>query len=146
MLPLLQACEVKDALFEFIQTSYRFKEPDVRKAFFEKDKIKFQTMLYFAAWADAKKYANAEDFLAFRSEPEASTDGTGFYMSKAPSQALWANTRVAVHNNAVKFGIKLVPVAEDLDKDTWNHFWRLYNLLNLSPEMDSFYPGENESL
>ena len=112
---------------------------------FEKDKIKFQTMLYFAAWADAKKYANAEDYLAFRSEPEASTDGTGFYMSKAPSQALWANTRVAVHNNAVKFGIMLVPVAEDLDKDTWNHFWRLYNLLNLSPEMDSYYPGEEEA-
>ena len=35
MLPLQQAYEVKGSILEFIRTTYRFKEPDVQKAFYE---------------------------------------------------------------------------------------------------------------
>ena len=35
MLPLQQAYEVKEAIYEFIQTTYRFKDQDVHKAFKE---------------------------------------------------------------------------------------------------------------
>ena len=35
MLPLQQAYEVKESILEFIRTTYRFKEEDLEKAFFE---------------------------------------------------------------------------------------------------------------
>ena len=35
MLPLQQAYEVKESVLEYIKASFRFKEPDVHKAFYE---------------------------------------------------------------------------------------------------------------
>jgi hypothetical protein len=37
-----------------------------------------------------------------------------------------------VPNQTIQYSIKLTDVGVDVDKDTWRHFWRLYNMLNLS--------------
>lgn len=106
------------------------------------DRLAMQNTIYFAAWSERNKYSNLDDYLGFRSEAAVSTNGQGFFRSRAGLDTGYAGVRVAVHGNAVKYGVKLTPVREDLDKESWNHFWRLYNMLNLSIEMDSHYPGE----
>ena len=102
-------------------------------------------LLYFVAWSENNKYCNTDEYLGFISDAAPSTDGTGFFKCKAGVDTVWSMLRIALHDNKLKYGVKLSPVVADLDKETWNHFWRLYNLLNLSSEMDFYYPGEDET-
>lgn len=105
------------------------------------DRLAMQNAIYFASWSERNWFANLEEYLTFQSDAQQSTNGSGFFKNRAGFESVWASVRVAVHENKVKYGVRLSPVREELDKNTWNHFWRLYNLLNLSTELDSFYPG-----
>ena len=101
-------------------------------------------LLYFLAWSERMKFSNCEEYLGFVADAEASTDSNGFYKCKAGIETAWAKLRIIVHDNKLKYGVKLSTTNEDLDKATWNHFWGLYNLLNLSTELDYYYPGEED--
>lgn len=100
-------------------------------------------LVYFIAWSEGNKYGNTDEYLGFAADAVASTNGAGFFKCKAGIETAWCKLRIGIQDT-LKYGVKLSPVVADLDKDTWNHFWRLYNLLNLSSELDSYYPGESE--
>ena len=102
-------------------------------------------LLYFVAWSEGMKCSNTDEYLTFTAEATPSADGTGFFKCKAGINTEWSKLRIILHENKLKFATKLNPVSDDLDKDTWNQFWRLYNLLNLSPEPDYYYPGEEDN-
>ena len=104
-----------------------------------------ETQIYAAAWSGGKAYEDVQGYLAFQHDPIPGTNTSpGWYLGcNAPKNSAWCETRIAVTRETgadgrpfqkLAYAIRLTDVGGDLDKDTWNHFWRLYNLLNLSKE------------
>ena len=104
-----------------------------------------ETQIYAAAWSGGKAYEDVQGYLAFQHDPIPGTNRSpGWYVGcNAPKNSAWCETRIAVTRETgadgrpfqkLAYAIRLTDVGGDLDKDTWNHFWRLYNLLNLSKE------------
>lgn len=100
-------------------------------------------VLYFAAWIENKKYADMEDYLSFRSPATPSADGSGFFISNAPDNTSWMETRIAVLGNTFKYAMKTTATDIELDKRAWNHFWNMHNLLCLGPDSDQNYLGSD---
>ena len=98
------------------------------------ERCKTETLLYLLSWTNGKPFEDAEGFISFQHDemPAASPQGA-FSICRAPRNAAWTQTRIAIlPSQEVLFNIHLKEDINDLDKDVWNHFWRLYNLLNLS--------------
>lgn len=57
-----------------------------------------------------------------------------FFTSSAPKQALWLRTLITIPSKpitAVRYQVNTDLINQDLEKDIWNHYWRLQNLLGL---------------
>lgn len=104
-----------------------------------------ETQKYALAWSGGQVFEDAQGFLAFQHAPIPGTNSSpGWYIGcNAPKNSKWCETRIAITQETgvdgrsfqkLDYAIRLTDVGGDLDKDTWNHFWRLYNLLNLSKE------------
>ena len=97
-------------------------------------RLKQPSLLYLTAWTDGKMYGDWKGYLAFRQNyTESPEDAADKYLaSLAPKNSIWCQTRIAITGQDFRYSVKNLPQKEALDKDIWNHFWRLYNLLNLS--------------
>ena len=72
-------------------------------------------------------------YLSFEHDAVPSGGVDPFVKSIAPKDSSWCETRIAVlPDQTFRYSVKLTDVGVDIDKDIWRHFWRLYNLLNLS--------------
>lgn len=57
-----------------------------------------------------------------------------FFTSSAPMQASWLKTLIAIPPKpitAMRYQVNIDSVNQDLEKEIWNHYWRLQNLLGL---------------
>ena len=81
-------------------------------------------VFYLAAWSEMRKYSNIDEYLGFEADEVASTDNAGFFKCKTGVDTAWCKLRIAIQDTTLKYGVKLSPVVADLDKDTWNHFWK----------------------
>lgn len=57
-----------------------------------------------------------------------------FFTSTAPEQAPWVKTLIAIPSRPIsetRYMIKTDETNQDLERDIWNHIWRLHNLLGL---------------
>ena len=92
-------------------------------------------ILYLLSWSNGAKCEDWKGFLAFEHDAIPSDGVNPFVKSNAPKDSSWCETRVAIlPDNSFRYSIKVTEGMVALDKDTWHHFWRLYNLLNLSSE------------
>lgn len=110
------------------------------------DRLQADTLIYLLSWTErGKMYLDADGYLSFKvQETLANTRDGAFVIPRAASNSAWAETRLAiVPAPELKYSIRLTDVGANLDKGTWNHFWRLYNLLNLS-KSDMYAPATEE--
>lgn len=101
-----------------------------------------QTLVYLLCWSNGIKYADWKDYLSFRKDasPYKAGDTDPFAICLAPANSLWCATRIAIlPDNTIQYGVNLTEVDENLDKATWEHFWRVYNILNIG-KLDMFVP------
>lgn len=105
-----------------------------------------QTLLYLTAWSNGLPNLDWKGYLVFRHDYMEGADASNekYVASFAPKNTVWGQTRIAITGKEYHYGVKLVRQQEPLDKDIWNHFWRLYNLLNLS-KMDLYKEDEPSS-
>ena len=109
----------------------------------DSSRFRTQNVLYLISWSNGKPYADSDDYLSFShpATPATGTEPRPYVLCNAPKDTLWCETRVAVRpDNTIGYAVRLQEVSVDLDKGVWNHFWRLYNLLNLAKE-DMFLPA-----
>ena len=109
----------------------------------DSSRFRTQNVLYLISWSNGKPYADTDDYLSFShpATPATGTEPRPYVLCNAPKDTLWCETRVAVRpDNTIGYAVRLQEVSVDLDKGVWNHFWRLYNLLNLAKE-DMFLPA-----
>ncbi|MDE6197642.1 MAG: DUF1998 domain-containing protein, partial [Muribaculaceae bacterium] len=81
-----------------------------------------ETAAYFASGSPAYQFT------------EAPTKDNFFFTSSAPMQASWLKTLVAIPSRpitAMRYRVITDSVDKDLEKETWNHYWRLQNLFGL---------------
>ena len=100
------------------------------------------TTLYLLSWSQrGAAFLDLDGYLSFSKEEIPTTPGPdAFVLPRAGRNTDWEEVRIGVTSSKiVKYNIRLTEVYSDLDKDLWNHFWRLYNILNLSKE-DMFVP------
>lgn len=94
-----------------------------------------QTLLYLTAWSNGQTKEDWRGYLSFRHEGDApEIIGEPYINPLAAKNSAWCKTRIAITGPEYRYNIRLTRVQEALDKDVWNHFWRLYNLLNLSKD------------
>ena len=109
----------------------------------DSNRFKLQNLLYLLSWSNGQKYAGACEFLSF-SQPATPASGEAqdpYILCLAPKDAAWCQTRVAIkQDNTIGYAVRLDDLSVDLDKAAWNHFWRLYNIINLAKE-DMFVPA-----
>lgn len=99
--------------------------------------------LYALVWSDGALYEDGDGYLSFQHPPQKiNSAAPGAYRnSNIAKDSSWCETRIAVSNESgLRYGIRLIPVSANLDQDTWNHFWRLYNILNLTPGVNQYDP------
>jgi DEAD/DEAH box helicase domain-containing protein len=114
------------------------------------DRYQGNTLVYLLSWTEkGRMFKNAEDYLDFKTPetPETpTTDKSGaFAIPRAARNATWAETRLAVVPSLeLLYSIRIKGETSNLDKETWNHFWRLYNMLNLS-KSDMYVPVANST-
>ena len=128
------------------------------KVLAEIDESRFHlpTVVYALAWMQNGIYEDADGYLSFAHPAQPGSAGCiGPYIGcKAPKDSAWCETRIAVtqttdangrNTQKINYAIRTTDVGTDLDKETWNHFWRLYNILNLSKE-DMYVPAANTAV
>lgn len=94
-----------------------------------------QNLLYLLSWSDGAMCEDWKGYLAFEHDAVKAQGVDPFVRSNAPRNSSWCDTRVAVlPDNTFRYSVALTDLNMDLDKDTWRHFWRMYNLLNLDKE------------
>ena len=100
------------------------------------------TIMYLLSWTQrGAAFRDLEDYLSFNTDETPSVPGPdAFVLPRAARDTDWEEVRIGVTPaSVVKYNIRLTEVHSDLDKTLWNHFWRLYNLLNLSKD-DMYVP------
>ena len=64
---------------------------------------------------------------------ETPTQDNFFFTSEIAKNTKWCTLNLAIHPDAtLQYNLMTKEQDEDLDKQLWNHFWRLHNLLSLT--------------
>ena len=99
----------------------------------DEKRFSLQNLLYLLSWSKGNRCEDWKGFLAFDHDAIPSDGVDSFVKSEAPKNSSWCETRIAIlPDQTCQYSIKVTDVGVDIDKDSWRHFWRLYNLLNLS--------------
>lgn len=93
------------------------------------------TLMYLLCWTrKGEAFSGFEDYLSFKHEETPTAPRLdAFVIPRVAHNTNWEKVRIGITpTRDMKYGVCLAEVNADLDKDLWNHFWRLYNVLNLS--------------
>ncbi len=96
--------------------------------------VEFNTELQKSMHSDAEFYSYLDSGMpAYKFTAKPTKEGF-FFTTSAPIQSEWAKTVVGIPGKKLAdaiYSVRLNPIEKDLEKDIWNHFWRVQNVLGL---------------
>ena len=115
---------------------------DIDDTRFEKENY-----IYALSWSPSIIFQDMEGYLGYLHPalPGSQSAPSPYLGCNAPKNTQWCETRLAITPaKEVKYSIRTRETTQDLDRESWNHFWYLYNLLNLSKRDVVSYIQEDE--